>query len=60
MLSHYVRVGVAELDQEKLAPLLLLKYSAITDALDDLGKPEDIRDVFVGFQKHLYQWPTAA
>ena len=27
VLSHYVRVGVQELDQEKLTPLLRLKYN---------------------------------
>lgn len=56
VLSHYVRVGVEELDREKLRPLLLLKYhNAIADAVADLGKPEEIGNVFAGFQKYLYQ-----
>jgi type I restriction enzyme R subunit len=56
VLSHYVSVGVDELDQEKLAPLLHLKYhDSIADAVADLGKPEEIRKVFTGFQKFLYQ-----
>ncbi len=56
MLSHYVSVGVDELDQEKLTPLLRLKYhNSIADAVADLGKPEEINRVFVGFQKYLYQ-----
>jgi type I restriction enzyme R subunit len=56
VLSHYVRVGVEELDQEKLRPLLLLKYhNAIADAVADLGRPEEIGNVFAGFQKYLYQ-----
>ena len=56
MLSHYVRVGVLELDQEKLTPLLRLKYNnSIADAVAHLGKPEDIGRVFIGFQKYLYQ-----
>jgi len=56
VLAHYVGVGVDQLDQEKLAPLLRLKYSnSIADAVADLGKPEDISKVFVGFQKYLYQ-----
>jgi NAD(P)-dependent dehydrogenase (short-subunit alcohol dehydrogenase family) len=43
VLSHYVRVGVQELDQEKLTPLLRLKYNnSIADAVAHLGKPEDI------------------
>ncbi len=56
VLSHYVTVGVEELDQEKLKPLLRLKYhDSISDALADLGRPEEVRQVFVGFQKYLYQ-----
>jgi type I restriction enzyme R subunit len=59
VLAHYVGVGVDELDQEKLTPLLRLKYSnSIADAIADLGKPEEINKVFVGFQKYLYQ-PSA-
>jgi type I restriction enzyme R subunit len=56
VLAQYVRVGVHELDKEKLSPLLKLKYNnAIADAIADLGKPEDIGKVFAGFQKYLYQ-----
>ena len=56
VLSHYVTVGVEELDQTKLTPLLRLKYhDSIADAVADLGKPEEIGGVFSGFQKYLYQ-----
>jgi hypothetical protein len=56
VLSHYVSVGVEELDQEKLTPLLRLKYhDSIVDAVADLGKPEEISRAFAGFQKFLYQ-----
>ena len=56
VLAHYVSVGVEELDQEKLGPLLKLKYNnAISDAVADLGQPEQIRGIFTGFQKYLYQ-----
>jgi type I restriction enzyme R subunit len=56
VLSHYVSVGVEELDQEKLTPLLRLKYKdSIADALADLGRPEEIGKVFAGFQQFLYQ-----
>jgi type I restriction enzyme R subunit len=59
VLSHYVSVGVDELDQEKLTPLLRLKYrDSIADAVADLGKPEEIGRIFSGFQKYLYQ-PSA-
>jgi type I restriction enzyme, R subunit len=56
VLAHYVGVGVEELDQEKLTPLLRLKYNnSISDALADLGQPEEIGHIFTGFQKYLYQ-----
>ena len=61
VLSHYVSVGVEELDQEKLTPLLRLQYhDSIADAVADLGNPEDIGKVFTGFQKYLYQQQPAA
>jgi type I restriction enzyme R subunit len=42
----------------KLRPLLLLKYhNAIADAVADLGPPEQIRTLFAGFQRHLYEAP---
>src|SRR4029077_2396036 len=56
VLAHYVSFGVEELDQEKLTPLLRLKYhNSISDAIADLGKPEEISKIFGGFQKYLYQ-----
>jgi type I restriction enzyme R subunit len=56
VLAHYVGEGVDELDQEKLTPLLHLKYfNSTSDAIADLGEPDEIRKVFVGFQKYLYQ-----
>jgi type I restriction enzyme R subunit len=59
VLSHYVSVGVEELDQAKLTPLLRLKYhDSIADAVADLGKPDEIGKVFSGFQKYLYQVPA--
>ena len=56
VLAQYVEVGVGELAQEKLSPLLRLRYkNAIADAIADLGAPETISSVFNGFQKFLYQ-----
>jgi type I restriction enzyme, R subunit len=56
VLSHYVAVGVDELDRTKLTPLLRLRYrDSIADAVVDLGKPEEIGELFAGFQKYLYQ-----
>jgi type I restriction enzyme R subunit len=55
VLTHYVSQGVRELDQEKLTPLLHLKYhDSIADAVADLGRPEEIGKIFAGFQKFLY------
>ena len=56
VLSQYVKLGVEELDKEKLGPLLRLRYgNSIRDALVDLGKPQQIGVTFESFQKHLYQ-----
>lgn len=55
VLAHYVSEGVRELDEEKLVPLLRLRYrNSLPDALADLGRPEEIRHVFAGFQQYLY------
>jgi type I restriction enzyme, R subunit len=60
VLQHYVHVGVEELDQDKLTPLLRLKYhNSLADAVADLGAPELIGQVFAGFQRFLYE-PRAA
>jgi type I restriction enzyme R subunit len=61
VLTQYVRVGVEELASDKLAPLLKLKYhNAIADAVTDIGKPDEISRVFVGFQQYLYPPSIAA
>jgi type I restriction enzyme R subunit len=54
--SHYVSEGVDELDAEKLTPLLLIRYqNSISEAVADLGKPDDIKKALVGFQGFLNQ-----
>jgi type I restriction enzyme R subunit len=41
-----------ELDAEKLSPLLTLKYrNAIADAFAELGRPDQVLQTFVGFQR---------
>lgn len=56
VLSHYVSIGVEELDGNKLTPLLRLKYrDSIADAIADLGSAQEIGATFSGFQKYLYQ-----
>jgi type I restriction enzyme R subunit len=54
VLGHYIDQGVGELDQEKLPGLLALKYHSMGDAVAELGSVAEIREVFVGFQAHLY------
>ena len=54
VLHQYAKVGVGELDGDKLAPLLKLRYkTAIADATADLGSPDEIRGLFIGFQRYL-------
>ena len=56
VLQHYVTMGVQELAQDKLTPLLRLRYqNSIADAVADLGKPEAISQLFSSFQKYLYE-----
>jgi len=61
VLRHYVHEGVEELAQEKLTKLLRLKYhDSIPDAVADLGGDiVQIRNLFSGFQRYLYQGDTA-
>ena len=54
VLGQYIKEGVGELAPEKLPNLLVLKYRAVSDAAAELGSVASIRDVFVGFQQHLY------
>ena len=60
VLERYIQEGVSELDNEKLPYLIDLKYHTIRDAVPELGSPEDIRNLFVGFQRHLYSTLGAA
>ena len=60
VLNHYVEQGVEELDDKKLPDLITLKYHTTGDAVSVLGPVESIREMFVGFQKQLYEMPYAA
>lgn len=55
VLFKYIDTGVEELDQAQLPKLIELKYHTITDATDVLGGVDEIRRLFFGFQKHLYE-----
>ena len=59
MLTKYIETGVEKLDQDKLPGLLELKYHAISDAAQKLGGVPKIRDLFIDFQKYLYQLQIA-
>jgi type I restriction enzyme, R subunit len=60
VLNQYIKDGVGELDRSKLPQLLELKYHAIADAITELGNVNDISQVFIGFQEHLYVPQKAA
>ena len=59
VLSQYVQSGVEELSEEKLPHLLELKYKALHDAKEELGNVQEIKTVFIDFQKHLYHQQIA-
>ena len=59
VLDQYVKKGVSELSDDKLKPLIELKYNTIADAKRVLGSPSAIRETFIGFQKYLYNRATA-
>ncbi len=59
VLDQYVKKGVGELSDDKLKPLIELKYNTIADAKKVLGNPSLIRETFVGFQKYLYSQAVA-
>ncbi len=59
VLSKYIETGVEELDQEKLPVLLTNKYQSFEDAGAVLGDLSKVKDLFIEFQKHLYQHEVA-
>mgnify|MGYP003352835592 CR=1 FL=1 len=48
-----------ELEQEKLPILLSNKYQSLEDAIQILGDVKNISDLFIQFQKHLYEHRVA-
>jgi type I restriction enzyme R subunit len=55
VLSKYIETGVEELDQEKLPVLLTNKYQSFEDAGAVLGDLAEVRELFLEFQKYLYE-----
>ncbi len=48
-----------ELDQEKLPILLTSKYQSFEDASEVLGDLTKVKDLFIEFQKYLYEQRVA-
>lgn len=59
VLGKYIETGVEELDQEKLPILLTTKYQSFEDAGAVLGDLSKVKDLFIDFQKYLYQRKVA-
>jgi len=55
-----IKVGVGVLDDNKLPSLIDLNYRTVRDAAEELGNPESIRDLFVNFQKYMYESVSVA
>jgi type I restriction enzyme R subunit len=55
VLGQYVKEGVRELDEEKLVGLVNARYYTVEDAAEQLGGITNIREAFIGFQRHLYE-----
>jgi type I restriction enzyme, R subunit len=55
VLIKYIETGVEELEQEKLPILLTNKYQSFEDASSLLGDLSGVRELFIEFQKYLYE-----
>ncbi len=54
VLQNYIRDGVDELDEAKLGDIIKLKYKSTKEARDEIGDLNNLRDIFIDFQKYLY------
>ncbi len=54
VLQNYIDIGEDELDISKLSTVIKAKYGSINAAQERLGTVEDIKEVFIDFQKNLY------
>ena len=57
--GKYIETGVEELGQEMLPILLINKYQSFQDAGAKLGDLSKVKDLFIEFQKHLYEVKAA-
>ena len=55
VLRKYIEIGVGELDPDKLPILLSSMFQSQQDGINELGgDAEEIGNLFVDFQQHLY------
>ncbi|MGB0155432.1 MAG: type I restriction-modification enzyme R subunit C-terminal domain-containing protein, partial [Verrucomicrobiales bacterium] len=54
VLTQYINEGVGELQPERIASFLDLKYGGLHEAKQELGEPGNIRKIFIEFQRHLF------
>lgn len=59
VLNNYIQDGVDELDISKLSTTITSKYGSVHQGQVILGNLDEIRRVFVDFQKHLYMGDAA-
>jgi type I restriction enzyme, R subunit len=55
VLRAYVVHGVEEFSPRKIADFLRIRYGGTNDAKRALGSVAEIREVFIGIQKHLFR-----
>lgn len=55
VLERYALGGVEELDMDRLSDLITLKYRTVSDGQRALGDIDGIKNMFIGFQKYLYE-----
>lgn len=55
VLDQYIKDGVDMLSQNVIGELLTLKYGSHADAQAILGTIDEIREIFIDFQKPLYE-----
>ena len=57
LVSVYVKVGIDELEADRLPKLMANKYGTILEGTNALGGIEGARGTFYSFQRSLYQQP---
>ena len=55
VLNNYIQYGIDELDVSNLSTIITAKYNSINQGQKELGSLDEIKDIFIDFQKYLYQ-----